>query len=413
LAHAAWALVAVLTTVMSACGGAQANDGAGLVARVEDDSAGATRYAAALRLAALARVEARAGLDEVAAEHYRAAYRQHPEAGFLVAQAQAAANAKLYAEAQEATERALLHAWPEDARQKLEAEAKRLAGLVPKGLHRVAVQVTPDSARVELRHESQPKDTPPLRTVLGTGWVYLQAGTWSVESTARGYQSELRTFSVGRGGELLSVALSPEDQGPAIARTTPRPPDKRAPEVRKAPDAQVKGPEKIALPEIEPGAEPKPEQVSPGPTLRLGYDDGPKRSKLATYGPLATSGLGVVAIGLGGFFGYQAASQGTEANALTGKEKNYTTLRDFHIELAKTASLRSNLAFASGGALVAIGTAWWLFTMPGKAPPATVTGRAPGIAAKTSVQTRAAGWQALAPDAVAVWGRRLDLSWRF
>ncbi|MSP93568.1 MAG: hypothetical protein EXR79_17545, partial [Myxococcales bacterium] len=315
------------------------------MALADDGASAATRYAAALRQAALARVEAHAGIDELAAEHYRAAYRQHPEMTFVLAQAQAAERAGLYAEAHNAASRALMHRMPDAQRAEMDSEVKRLAGLVPQDLHRVAVQVAPDGARVELRlvmpvtggaksalaagakPEALLRDSGPDRTVLTSGGIWLKAGTWSVESSARGYQSELRTIQVGRGGELLTVALKPDETGPALAVS------------RKRPSAQIEpqpGPKTVpdvvrkVLSEFEPGAEPKLQPKLDGPIVKFGYDEPPSRSALARVGPIATSMLGVAALGVGGYFGYQATTNAATVNALEPNVKGYAANFTFY-----------------------------------------------------------------------------------
>lgn len=393
--------------LLSACGGAQVDAGPTAAAVADDGTSAATRYAAALRLGALARVEARAGLDEMASEHYRAAYRVHPELTFVLAQAQAAERARLYAEAHDAAARALMHRMTGEQRAALDGEVKRLAALVPQDLHRVAVQVAPDGARVELRlvrtaPAGDKKDpvavaSGPDRTVLTSGGIWLKAGTWNVESGARGYQSELRTIQVGRGGELLTVALKPDEAGPALAVSRKRPPVELQPGPKQAqPDPKAApGPDVVrkVLPETEPGAEPKLQPQLPGPTVKFGYEEPPRRSALSRYGPIATSMLGVAALGVGGYFGYQATTYATTVNALQPGSKKYATDFAFYKAEIDANSKLANYAFIGGGALVAVGTLWWVVTMPAKAPPAVIGNVAPPA-------KPVADWRKVLPDAV-------------
>ena len=230
------ALFGLIAVGLAACSG-------GGPAAQRDRSAAAeeistpTHYATALRLAALGRVEARSGADELAAEHFRAAYRHHADAEFLRKYAESAERAHLYAEARDATKRALMHPLAAEDRQRLEGDVVRLDKLVQPGLVRVAVQVRPDTARVVLTQGNV------QRTVLGPGQIYLKAGAWGIETSAKGFQSELRTFQVGEGeGEMLAIALHSEETGPALAEV----PQGRGEPERKTP-----------IPEVEPEPEPK------------------------------------------------------------------------------------------------------------------------------------------------------------
>ncbi|MSP90904.1 MAG: hypothetical protein EXR79_03725 [Myxococcales bacterium] len=325
----------------------------------QPDSSQSTRQARAQRLAALARVEARAGIDDVAAEHFRAAYRQHPDAEHLIAAAQSWERAKRYAEAHESVLRALGHALPDAERARLDAEVMRLRGLVPAGLVKVAVQVRPEGTRVVLTQVGKDSGEAIQRTVLGTGHIWLQPGLWNVESSAKGFQSHLMTFqSGGADGELLAVVLKPEEQGPVLVQTQP---EGGAPVAPKPEVAHTGGDGKGVGPESIAGVEPeRPPPREPGPVVELGYGaPRPQRSVLSRYGPLVLSALGVGALGGGGYFGWAATQSAADANALTGGEKDYKTqLDDLKVQAADRVFL-ANASFGAGGALLVAGTLWW------------------------------------------------------
>lgn len=405
---AAWlTLPSVLLASLAGCGGAaeQVRLGEETIA----DEPRPQRYAAALRLAAVARVEARAGLDELASEHFRAAYRKHEDAAFLLAGAVAAERARLYAEASDMLREALTHELPKEQRSKAESDLARVAPQVPTGLVRVPIQVAPEGARVELTRsepgQTRPAGSKPDRVVLVSGWVFLQPGTWSIYSTARGFQPELQTVKVVRSGSsIVQVALRPEDRGPSVADPT-RPsrddrsvaePGPTSPEtdpgredgsddgsdVAAASDtpAPVKPETKpVVKPETKPKPEPvvvkkpKPKPVDPdptepgldpgeGPTVEVDVAHGPQG--IHKWGPYATAGLGVALLGAGGYFGYTAQQSGQDASDLGSQnlspaayDSQFTKL----VQQAEDQALFANLAFAGGGLLLAAGTAWWWF----------------------------------------------------
>lgn len=337
-----WPLLLAVWAV--GCGGGLSDVSLG---KPEPEVATPARYAAALRLAALARVEARAGSDEVAAEHFRAAYRKYPDVGFLLAYARSAERAKLYAEAHDALRRALTHALADDEKTRINNEVERLQPLVPAGLVRVAIQVSPEGARVELTRQQagaagrDPKKNGPGRTVdrvvLGTGWLFLQPGSWAIYSTAKGYQSDLSSLQVTpEGAELVAVGLSPEDAGPQFADTT-RPKVVR----QEGPDLEPKKPEE-------------------GPVVEFQAPARPSRSRIHSIGPVVVSALGVLAVGAGGYFGWQATEQAKQANALLPSDSGYhDDFATFRTSVNNNAML-ANYAFIGGGALVGLGTLWWL-----------------------------------------------------
>ncbi len=345
-----------MATALAGCGGGLSDVTLG---KPVPEVATPARYSAALRLAALARVEARGGADEVAAEHFRAAYRKYPDVSFLIGYARSAERAKLYAEAHDALRRALSHELTAEERGQLEAEVARLAPLVPPGLVRVALQVAPEGTRVELTRQ-QPGESAgdprknskraADRIALGTGWLYLAPGSYAVYSASKGYQSDLRTLQVtAESADLMAIALAAEDAAPQLVDTT-RP--------------KTKTPDHV---------EPDVKQPDQGPVVE--FEDRPKvrRSPLHTLGPVVLSALGVLAVGAGGYFGWQASQNASLANDLSKGSASYQSQFDtYHQAVLDNANL-ANYAFIGGGALVALGSLWWLLAPSAKATQAVAS----------------------------------------
>ena len=343
---------------VAGCGGQ--TGGTLATGRLNTEGSPTERYSASLRLAALARVELRAGADEMAAEHFKAAYRKHPHADYLLAAAKAAEKAKLYAEAHDALRRCQTHDLPAEERARVTAEIARLAPLVPPQLIRVTVQVQPDGARVELTRQLPGESAkvvgngarPFDRVVLGTGGVYLAAGMWAVYSTAKGYQSELQTVQVAPdGGEFVAVALAVEDTGPQLADPL---------------RSKLKKPEDGLNPDDKKPPEPE------GPVVEFGMAKTPKRSSVHTWGPLVASALGVVAVGAGGWFGFQATQNGAQANDLHNQglsKADYDSNFAFYRQQTESNAQLANYALIGGGTMLAIGTLWWMLAPSQDATP--------------------------------------------
>lgn len=378
------AISAILLIFQCACGAA-ANE-AWRDTQVESlEPSGPQRYVDALRSAALGRVEMRAGQDAVAGEHFRRAYRSHAEVGFLLAYADAAERAGLFAESSEAAQRALLHPLDDDLRLKVQAQVTRLQPQIVPGLIAVAVNVRPENARVELS-QSATDGQKRLRIVIGPSKIFLQPGTWSVESTSKGFNSEMRTFQVGGPeGNLLAIALQVEDNGPALVGTPhPDQPEKlvKKPIIpEKKPDVVMKTPDPDEEPEETPLV--KAPEIKPTPRDEKGpivtYEDKnapPKRSFLHKWGPIATSALGVAALGGGGFFGYRATQSGNDANALSPADKNYTNLLNQKADSATANAKLATYSFIGGGVLLAAGALWMFFAPTAEVPPPPPTGKA-------------------------------------
>lgn len=389
---ARWLAVWAAGLAIFGCSGAQ-NDRFGV--EIDEEIPASTRYAAALRLAALGRVEARAGSDELAAEHFRAAYRMQPQLEFLLAYARSAERAKLYAEAHEALRRALSHGLAAEERTRIAADIQRLQAQIPPGLVRVAVQVAPAGARLELTRQvagakvQDPRQAGAARSwdrlVLATGGVYLAPGTYAVYATAKGYQSEMKTLQVAReGAELIAVSLAAEEAGPQLAETH-------------------RHRQKPVEPENK--LEDKPPVEAQGPTVEFGVQPKSSRSAIHTWGPLGTAALGVAAIGVGGFFGWQVTEAAASANDQAGQglsKSDYQANVEFYKQKARDNSSLANASFIGGGALLAVGTLWWALAPSARAAQAVAAPRAaPGLAAR-SAPAVGAPQLSVSPSAVAL-----------
>lgn len=390
-------LLALLVPLLAAaCGGAQ-NDRFGV--EVDEEIPASTRYASALRLAALGRVEARAGADELAAEHFRAAYRMQPQVEFLLAYARSAERAQLYAEAHEALRRALTHGLASDERSRVAADIQRLQAQIPAGLVRVAVQVAPAGARLELTRQQpgakvqDPRQAGAARTwdrlVLATGGVYLPPGTYAVYATAKGYQSHMTTLQVARdGAELIAVSLAAEEAGPQLAETH------RHKQKPVEPDDKLED----------------KQQVEPqGPVVEFGVQPRSTRSAIHTWGPLGTAALGVAAIGAGGFFGWQVTQAAASANDQLHQglsKADYQANVDYYKQQARDSSALANYSFIGGGVLLAVGTAWWALA---PAPRAAQVVAAPRATGAPSAPAAAAAWVPQLSVSPSAWA----LQWTF
>lgn len=353
------------------------------------------RYAMSLRMAALARIETRAGQDELAAEYYRAAYHLHQSPALLIGYGQSVEKAKLFAEARDAAELALTFDMSEAQRKLLEDNLKRLSALVPPGLHRVAILVQPYGARVELNRAGRNKLEGPQRVLLGSGDVFLAPGTWNIESSAKGYNSELRTFQVGGPeGNTVAIALTEEESGPMLVGTPNAKPGKIqekhdvliTPEP-KADPVPNKVPEKVPLPDIKP----EPDKVPIVPPKLVIPEDKPQdtetgliaqapprsgKSFLHAYGPVTVSALGAAALLAGGWFGLQTRQNAQDVKTLSPGTLSFLSDQTTLISSAQDNSKLANYCFVGGGLLIAAGTAWWILG-PSAHPPATTGDAAP------------------------------------
>jgi hypothetical protein len=420
-------LLLVLLALLTACGGAAQSVGQSGRLDVTGPT-GPERYAQAVRLAALARVEARAGLEQLAAEHWRAATRLGGEPIWVVEQAEAQERARLYAEARETATRALARDLSPAEKQRIDQLFARVTPQIPVGLVRVPILVRPEGARVELSRADRKSRRGAERVLIGTGHAWLAPGTWAVETTAKGFNSELRTVQVDGDGNLVAIALVPEDQGPAMATAQP---DQEAPPpvavvapvpvvvppvpvvvppvVVEAPVPQpvpvvapppppaplpkpvevakpVEPPKPIEKPKpvevAKPVEQPKPVEVAkpveapkpveePKPLIGVSKDAEPGNGGMWLHriGPYAVAGLGVVALGAGAWFGAQALSDASDANKLPPKTVGYSGQINTLADSAKSHATLSNAMIISGSALIVAGTVWWLFAPSADAAP--------------------------------------------
>ncbi len=444
-----------------------------------DGPTGPERYAQAVRLAGLARVEARAGLEQLAAEHWRAATRLGGEPIWVVEQAEAQERARLYAEARETAARALARDLNPSEKQRVDQLIARVTPQIPAGLVRVPVLVRPEGARVELSRADRKSRRGAERVLIGTGHAWLAPGTWVVETTAKGFNSELRTVQVGGDGSLVAIALVAEEQGAAMVNAQPEaeeapavvvappvaapkpvvepppaaqptavvvvappPPPVEPPKpvevakpveppkpvevakpveppkpvevakpveppkpVEVAKPVEPSKPVEVAKPveppkpvevakPVEPSkpveppkpvevAKPVEEPAKPAIGVEKGATGSGKVAWIQKVGPYAVAGLGVIALGAGGWFGMQAMGNATTANGLSPKSAGYGGQVTSLADSAKSNATLANAALIGGGVLVAAGSVWWFLTQHTDAPPSrrpTQVEAAPAVA---------------------------------
>ncbi|MCO4760411.1 MAG: hypothetical protein KC502_02830 [Myxococcales bacterium] len=382
------ALCMAVSTLV-ACGGAPQRKVSFAQPKAEP---GHKRLARALRLAAKGRVQARAGLDGQASESLRLSYKIEPQLAVLTAHAQAAERAHYFGQAHAAWREMLNHRLDESARKNAIAEAERLAPLVPSDHVAVLVTVSPPHAHVNLSHRGK------RRVVMSDGVVWLQAGSWQASTVANGYKSELRAFQIRRrGSQSVAFVLERGRDAPKIAGSGAN--ARRQPDARKTPAKPRVDPdspkETAKATEPDPPEDPEPADPDPAKTeapvtkAPVVAKRGRQGSSLHKWGSIATASLGVVAIGVGGYFGFNAMQNADVANGLSKTRSDYKTQLDFYSAQAKDGAQMANTLFIAGGALAAAGTVWW-FLAP-KQPTSS----------------------ALLPKTMSLQGRGLALLWTF
>ncbi len=347
-----------IAMTLSACGAAPPRTVTFATPREEPSH---LRFARALRLAARGRVQARAGMDGAASESLRLSYHIVPELSVLTDHAAAAERAQYFGQAHAAWREVLNHPLGPAARKKATAEAERLAPLVPADHVPVLVTVSPFHAAVTLERTEDGQ----RRVVLSDGVVWLKAGGWQAATVATGYKSELRAFRVERrSNEAFAVVLEPSQKALRMAGSRDGPlPGER---VGAKPDG-------LAPPKEDPsrndGQAPKStaKQTPKDPTAGSDVDGGLKQTQptppgggLSKWGPIITAGVGVAALGVGGFFGYNAKQNVDVANGLSPTRPDYKTQLKFYGDAASDRAQLANTMFIAGGALAAVGTVWWL-----------------------------------------------------
>ena len=83
-------------------------------------------------------------------------------------------------------------------------------------------------------------------------------------------------------------------------------------------------------------------------------------SKFHRFGPWVVAGVGVLAVGVGGFLGSSAKQWADQANALAPTRADYKTQLQFYADGATSRALGATAAIIGGGVLAAAGTVWWV-----------------------------------------------------
>ena len=120
---------------------------------------------------------------------------------------------------------------------------------------------------------------------------------------------------------------------------------------------------------------------------------------LSTWGPIITAGLGVAALGAGGYFYSTAVTHQGYANDLNEKSPNYDKNFDEQVGLARDNLDLANWSLIGGGTLVGLGTAWFVLSKALGSSAALPTSRTDAFALK--------------PSGIGFNGRQWVTSWRF
>ncbi len=216
------------------------------------------------------------------------------------------------------------------------------------------------------------------------------------------------------------AAAKPAPEEAAPAHVAPSPAEKPAEVAAVEPEKPAEAPVEAAVEPEKPAAAEKPAepdepapQEEPAPAAEEGDEDDDEEldeviedpapasgaSGLSTWGPIATAGLGVAALGAGGYFFYTATVHAGYANDLNEKSPNYDKNFDEQSTLAQDNLDLANYAFIGGGTLVGLGTAWFVL--------ARTLGSSAGLPG-----TRGDAF-ALQPAGIGFDGRRFIAAWRF
>lgn len=340
-------------------------------------------YPQSLRYAARGRVQARAGDDALAAEYFRAAYHQHPDIQYLLSYARACERAKYFNEARQAYQEALTHDLDEDESKRVKSEVERLATLISKTQVPVTLQIRPRNARAIVSSPADKASPQPAsfeRVVMGDAKIFLKPGKYTVHVAADTYRGQLRSFRVRPGnttssqGQLIAVTLRPEAKvplalsqhrgsgatatsknvGKSTRKTADNDDDDDDEEVA---DADTKG-------DGTTGDDTTGSDGSDGSDVDDAVDagvadsGGSGGSSLHKWGPIATAGVGVLALGAGGGLWYLAMDEAALAEAVNPAAGNRTEIFEHHRGNAELYWNMRIVAFGVGGALVAAGTIW-------------------------------------------------------
>jgi len=388
-----FAAIAVAALVASLfVGGCSAPPAKQIVLKGTERQSATHYYPESLRLAARARVQARAGDDALAAEYFRGAYHAHPEISYLLAYARASERARFFAESRAAYRDALTHDLPKESRRQVKAEIERLNTLVPKGEVAVTLQVRPRSAHALLERAAGTragrKIKPYSRIVMGDAKVFLKPGTYEVHVTANHFQAQLRSFKVSPGegdsshGQLVAITLKPDVKVPLALAGGGDVGSKQRPKLATQASAGQadpgkntgKGPEKTAGKDDDDDDDDEDDEPVKIAGAGGGDDDDDDAgadaqteesagsgggSALHKYGPVATTALGVLGLVGGGALWYLALDEKSLAEAVPASAKNREELFTYHSDRAATFWSGRVIALGVGGALAVAGTIWW------------------------------------------------------
>ena len=207
-----------------------------------------------------------------------------------------------------------------------QADRARVAGsraqdLEPK-LSRLSIELAPEVARiagVTVKRGAQRLEP----SLYGTP-LPVDPGEYRIEVSAPGYETWSTPIKVEGGGASASVRV------PGLVKGSE---EAAVPAVTPAPSGAATAP---------PSTVPPPAQPEPGLTTRQ------------TLG-IVIGGVGVVGLGLGTYFGVQAISKNSDAESFC-KADNLCSSQGISLtDKARKDATASNIAFAAGGALVALG----------------------------------------------------------
>jgi len=197
--------------------------------------------------------------------------------------------------------------------------ASRAQELEPR-LSRLSIELSPDVARtagVVVKRGTQRLEP----SLYGTP-LPVDPGEYSIEVSAPGYETWTTPIKVETGGASASVRV------PGLVK---RPEDATPP-----PSATPTGPRSdLAVP---PTAAPAKHGLTTGQTVGL-----------------VVGGVGVIGLGLGTYFGVRAISKNSDAEGYCSGDNLCTQPGLDLTDKAKKDATASNIAFAVGGALVAVG----------------------------------------------------------
>lgn len=199
--------------------------------------------------------------------------------------------------------------------------SSRAQELEPK-LSRLSVELAPEVARIQgvvVKRGAQRLEP----SLFGTP-LPVDPGEYRIEVAAPGYETWSTPIKVEAGGASASVRVPGLVKGPDVA---PTPPPAQAP-LRPGTDAPSPGP----------SAPPPDRGLTTGQTLGL-----------------VVGGVGVIGLGLGTYFGVRTITKNSDAERFCNADNRCNQEGIDLTEKAKKDATSSNIAFAAGGALVALG----------------------------------------------------------